>query len=129
MQDFFGSAGAQLDWLDRTFKTQYAKAQKFPQFGRVFSKVQEYIEGVSTVANEAADNAPSILPKLEGWRDLAKTGLKPADDKAMAAPILESKLEWTRVDGELVAIDDARCLPSFIGYRHVRSRSSSLCHR
>lgn len=129
MQDFFGSAGAQVDWLDRTFKTQYAKAQKFPQFGRVFSKVQEYIEGVSTLANQAADNAPFILPKLEGWRDLAKTDLKPADAKAVAAPLFESTLEWPRVDGELVAIDDARCLLSCSGCRHVRSRSSSLCHR
>ena len=108
VQDFFGSAGAQVDWLDRTFKTQYAKAQKFPQFGRVFNKVQEYIEGVSTLANQAADNAPSILPKLEGWRDLAKTGLKPEDAKAVAAPIFEGTLSWTRVDGELVPIDEAR---------------------
>lgn len=108
VQDFFGSAGAQVDWLDRTFKTQYAKAQKFPQFGRVFSKVQDYIEGISTLANQAADNAPSILPKLEGWRDLAKTGLKPEDAKAVAAPIFEGTLSWTRVDGELVPIDEAR---------------------
>lgn len=108
MQDFFGSAGAQVDFLDRTFKTQYAKAQKFPQFGSVFSKVQDYIEGISTLANQAADNAPSILPKLEGWRDLAKTGLKPEDAKAVAAPIFEGTLSWARVDGELVPIDEAR---------------------
>lgn len=128
MQDFFGSAGAQVDWLDRTFKTQYAKAQKFPQFGRVFNKVQEYIEGVSTLANQAADNAPSILPKLEGWRDLAKTGLKPADAKAVAAPLFEGTLEWTRVDGELVSIDDARA-DGFEGEAGVVFTDSELRER
>lgn len=107
VQDFFGSAGAQVDWLDRTFKTQYAKAQKFPEFGKVFNKLQDYIEGVSTLANEAADNAPSILPKLENWRDLAKTGLKEADAKAVAAPIFEGTLSWARVRGQLVPMDEA----------------------
>lgn len=107
VQDFFGSAGAQVDWLDRTFKTQYAKAQKFPAFRAVFNKLQDYIEGVSTLANEAADNAPSILPKLENWRDLAKTGLKEADAKAVAAPIFEGTLSWTRVRGQLVPMDEA----------------------
>lgn len=107
VQDFFGSAGAQVDWLDRTFKTQYAKAQKFPAFRAVFNKLQDYIEGVSTLANEAADNAPSILPKLENWRDLAKTGLKEADAKAVAAPIFEGTLSWARVRGQLVPMDEA----------------------
>jgi len=104
--DFVGNAGAQVDWLDRTFKTQYAKAQKFPAFGRVFNKLQEYIEGVSTLANQAADNAPSILPKLETWRDLAKTGLSEADAKAVAEPIFQGTLEWVRKDGKLVRVDD-----------------------
>ncbi len=107
VQDFFGSAGAQVDWLDRTFKTQYAKAQKFPAFRAVFNKLQDYIEGVSTLANEAADNAPSILPKLENWRDLAKTGLKEADAKAVAAPIFEGTLSWARVRGQLVPMEEA----------------------
>ncbi len=107
VQDFFGSAGAQVDWLDRTFKTQYAKAQKFPAFRAVFNKLQDYIEGVSTLANEAADNAPSILPKLENWRDLAKTGLKESDAKAVAAPIFEGTLSWARVRGQLVPMDEA----------------------
>lgn len=111
--DFMGSAGTQVDWLDKTLKTQYAKAQKFPEFGKVFNKLQEYIEGVSSMANQAADQAPSILPKLDTFSDLWEHGgilghgLSKADRKAVAAPIFEGTLNWTRdARGNLVRIDD-----------------------
>lgn len=108
-QDFLGSAGTKVDWLDRTFKTQYAKAQKFPEFGKVFNRLQQYIESVSSLANQAADRAPSILPKLESVSDLWKHGiwrhgLKAEDKQAIAAPIFEGTLEWARKDGKLVRV-------------------------
>lgn len=108
-QDFLGSAGTKVDWLDRTFKTQYAKAQKFPEFGKVFNRLQQYIESVSSLANQAADRAPSILPKLESVSDLWKHGiwrhgLKAEDKQAIAAPIFEGTLEWARKDGALVRV-------------------------
>jgi hypothetical protein len=110
-KDFFGNAGIRVDWLDKSLKTQYAKADKFPAFGKVFNKVQDYIEGVSALANEAADKAPSILPKLDTFSDLWKSGilnhgLKPEDRKAVAAPVFDGTLEWSRVDGKLVRTDD-----------------------
>ena len=36
-------------------------------------------------ATEAANEAPSILPKLETWRDLGKKPVSAADAKAMIA--------------------------------------------
>ena len=69
--------------------------------------VQKYIEDTSTLANEASNQAPSILPKLEDWRDLKKSfseyGLSTADAKAIAGPIFTGTLEDSKVysDSEL----------------------------
>jgi hypothetical protein len=84
----FSQAGARNAFLDavtthgstsfwgRTVGTQYHKAQKNPTtFGKVFDAVQDYISATSTFANQAADMAPSLLPKLDTWRDLRAGGL------------------------------------------------------
>lgn len=113
--DFVGSAGVQMDWLDKTLKTQYAKAERFPEFGKVFNKLQDYIEGVSSFANQAADKAPDILPKLDSFKDLMRDGpasllrhgLSQEDIKALSAPVFEGTLNWTRdANGELVKTED-----------------------
>jgi tRNA G10 N-methylase Trm11 len=94
--DFVGSAGAKVSWWDKHLGTQYAKAEKFPAYKRVFERVQKYIEDVSTLANEAADQAPAILPKLQTWKDLRASfqqfGLEKADAVAVAAPIFQGTL-------------------------------------
>ena len=60
----------------RTVGTQYHKAQTHPRtFGRVFDAVQDYIKDTSVFANRAADLAPSLLPKLDTYKDLTKGGL------------------------------------------------------
>ncbi|MGC3944590.1 MAG: PLxRFG domain-containing protein [Chryseolinea sp.] len=112
--DFVGRAGAKVDWLDRSLKTQYAKAQKLPEFGKVFNKVQDYIETFSALGNEAADMAPSILPKLDTMRDLMpdgpksllRNGLAKQDIDAIARPIFEGTLAWRREDGQLKPIKE-----------------------
>ncbi len=106
LSDLMGNAGAKVSWWDKTLGTQYAKAQKFPEFKKVFDSVQTYIEGVSTLANEAANEAPTILPKLETWRDLKNFGIKPEDAKAIAAPVFEGTLNYARDNGKLVKVDD-----------------------
>lgn len=110
--DLLSSPG-KVSWWDKTIGTQYAKAEKYAKHGdtagfkTVFDAVQDYHEDISTLANEAADAAPTILPKLDGWRDLLKSGLSKEDSKAVAAPMFEGTLEWARnADGELVRIDD-----------------------
>ncbi len=109
--DMIGSAGAKVSWWDKTLATQYAKAEKHPAYKRVFEQVQSYIEDVSTLANEAADLAPSILPRLESWKDLRRSfrrfGLSKADSDAVAAPLFEGTLSWARDDeGRPVRVDD-----------------------
>lgn len=101
--DFMGNAGAKVSWWDKTLATQYAKAEKFPAFKRVFDHAQQYLEDVSSLANQAADKAPSILPKLETWKDLKKFGLSEADAKAVAGPIFTGTLTDEKVysDAEL----------------------------
>ena len=103
VNDMLGSAGAKMSVWDKTLATQYAKAERFPAFKRVFDRVQQYIEDVSTLANTAADLAPSILPKLETWKDLRKTGLSAEDATAVAGPIFTGTLTDEKVysDAEL----------------------------
>ena len=109
LADRFKSAGEQVGWWQKTVGTQYDKAKSHPAFGRVFNHVQQYIEDTSMLANEAADKAPAILPKLESVRDVfnaAKRGLSKADQTALAAPVFEGTLSWSRQGGKLVKFDD-----------------------
>lgn len=106
LADLLGGGGAKVSWWDKTLGTQYAKAEKHPAFKRVFEHVQNYIEDVSSLANEAADAAPGILPKLEKWQDLRKFGIEAKDAQAIAAPVFEGTLTYARDQGKLVKIDD-----------------------
>lgn len=108
VSDLFSSAGEKVSWWQKTVGTQYAKAQQHPEFKKVFDAVQGYIEDTSSLANEAADFAPSILPKLESLSDItdrSKYGLNGTDAAAVAAPIFEGTLNYGRQSGKLVAID------------------------
>jgi hypothetical protein len=104
--DHLGDAGGHASWWDKTLGTQYAKAQKYARnpatagFKTVFDAVQSYLEGVSTLANESADQAPGILPPLDTWRDLARRGLSDTDAQAVAAPIFEGTLVDKKVYNE-----------------------------
>lgn len=97
------SAGAKVTWWDRTIGTQYAKAQKFPGFKAVFDRAHRYLEDTSSMANEAADKARDILPKLETWKDIGKAPLSTKDAQAIAAPIFTGTLTDQKVydDAEL----------------------------
>lgn len=95
--DLMGEAGGIGTWA-KTVGTQYAKAKQHPStFGRVFDAVQDYIKDINVFANTAADQAPSILPKLEHWTDLKKSGAEPEDMKAAGAAIWKGTLEDKRV--------------------------------
>lgn len=111
VMDRFRDAGAKVSWWDKTLGTQYDKAKRLPAFGKVFDRVQQYLEDTSTLANEAADQAPSILPKLDSVRDVwdaAKRGLSTKDREAIKAPIFEGTLIWTRdANGKLIRMEDA----------------------
>lgn len=103
MQDFMRSR-QRFNWWDKTVGTDYAKAQKNPEYAAVFYGAQEYVDDVSRFATEPADLAPLILPKMHSLRDVgavAKSGVSrkhKADIAAASRAWLEGTLEdrvWT----------------------------------
>lgn len=95
--DLFRS-GRTFNALHRSIGTQYHKAKVDPQnFGRVFNLAQQYIDDVSRTANEAADQAPDLLPKMERVRDafsqLAQVRTDERDSRALADPIFTGTME------------------------------------
>lgn len=110
VQDLFNRTG-KLHWWHKTVGTMNNLAQRSPEFKRVYDATQNFINDVSAYGTAAADLAPTILPKLEGWKDIAAKPLSPADTKAISAPIFEGTLTWAR-DGKgrpvkLASLEDA----------------------
>lgn len=96
--DLITSSGSKgrLSWWHKTVGTQYNLAQRSPAFKRVFDAVQSFINDTSDYATQAANLAPSILPRLENWHDITKQPLAAKDVKALAAPVFEGTLSWAR---------------------------------
>ncbi|RQF49547.1 SAM-dependent methyltransferase [Pseudomonas aeruginosa] len=100
------SAPGGLSWWHKTIGTMYNLAERSPAFKPVFESAQGFIDDVSYYASDAADLAPKLLPKLETWRDIAKSPVGAEDNKAVAKPVLEGTLMWARdVDGKPVRVD------------------------
>ena len=91
---------------DRSVGTMRNLAERMPAFKPVFEAAQQFIDDVSTLANEAADAAPRLLPRVDSWKDLKKQPISAADNKAVAAPVFEGTLMWGRdIDGTAVLVD------------------------
>ncbi len=56
--------------LNRTVGTQLHKAWKSPEYARVYRSVQDFLQDAQTMAYRASDKAKSLLPKLDGVRDV-----------------------------------------------------------
>jgi hypothetical protein len=86
---------------DRTVGTQINKARKSPEFKRVFDKANEFIRDISYFASTAADEAPTLLPKLESITSLGKglmgtmTGKRQAQLREAAQVVYEGTLAKT----------------------------------
>ena len=96
LNDHFGGYPGKLSWWHKTVGSMYNLAERSPMFKRVFDAAQNFINDVSYYGTEAANQAPKILPKLETFRDLAKTPISAEDNKALASPIFEGTLSWAR---------------------------------
>ena len=48
------------------------------------------------LANDAADAAPNLLPRVDSWRDLKKKPVSAQDNQAVAKPLFEGILLWAR---------------------------------
>ncbi|QEL64791.1 hypothetical protein OTERR_13150 [Oryzomicrobium terrae] len=101
------SAPGGLSWWHKTVGTMYNLAQRSPAFKPVFEAAQGFVDDVSHYANDAADLAPKLLPKLDGWRDIMKSPVSAEDNKVLAVPVFEGSLSWTRDEsGKPVRVDD-----------------------
>ena len=95
VSDFMDNAG-RLGWWHKTVGSMYHLAQKSAPFKAVYDSVQKFLNDVSFYATEAADLAPTLLPKLDALADIKKQPLSAADTKALAAPVFEGTLLWGR---------------------------------
>lgn len=96
-----------LNWWHKTIGTMYNLAERSPEFKPVFEAAQGFVDDVSHYATDAAELAPRLLPKLEEWRDITKSPVSAADNKAVAKPVFEGTLAWARDDnGEPVRVAD-----------------------
>lgn len=102
------SAPGTLSWWHKTVGTPYNLAERYPAFKRVFDAAQGFISDVSHYANDAANLAPRLLPKLEQWKDITKQPISAADNAAIEKPINEGTTLWTRDEaGRPLLISDA----------------------
>jgi hypothetical protein len=85
-----------FNWWNNTIGTQYQKAQQDKHFKRVFDATQDYILDVSRLANQSADLARDLLPKLENFSDVLKH-TSTADVQAIAKPVFQGTLSEKRV--------------------------------
>ena len=81
---------------DKSVGTMRNLAERAPAFKPVYEAAQRFIDDVATMANDAADMAPRVLPRVDSWRDLAKKPISAADNKAVAKPLFEGTLLWAR---------------------------------
>ncbi|WP_057092015.1 PLxRFG domain-containing protein [Comamonas thiooxydans] len=121
LADIKGSALSQLDNIlshpgkvsmwDKTVGTMRHLAERNPFFKPVYESAQQNIDDVSMLANDAADQAPRILPRVDSMGDiLGKNRKRPvsaADNKAVARPLFEGTLLWGRdLNGQAVLVED-----------------------
>ena len=91
VQDAFHSVKT-FNWWQRTVGTQYDKAQSNPLFKRVFDAGQRFLQDTSQIAMNAADLAPSILPKLGSIRDVFRAGVTEKDMAAVSKAVFQGTL-------------------------------------
>ncbi|WP_159917913.1 PLxRFG domain-containing protein [Pantoea sp. 18069] len=96
---------------DKTVGTMRHLAERSPVFRPVYESAQRNIDDVSMLANDAADRAPRILPRVESMGDIVgknrKRPVSAEDNKAVARPLFEGTLLYGRdVDGKPALVDD-----------------------
>ena len=101
-----GHPGTVSLW-DKTVGTMLNLAEKAPAFKPVFESAERFLDDISDLANDAADRAPRLLPRVDSWRDLSKRPISAIDSKAVSKPLFEGTLLWARdVDGTPVKVDE-----------------------
>ena len=85
---------------DKTVGTMRHLSERNPAFKPVFDSAQQFIDDVAMLANDVANVAPRILPRVETLGDIfgknRKQAISPEDNKAVAKPLFEGTLLWAR---------------------------------
>lgn len=121
-------------WWHGTVGTQYHKVQVEADFRHVYERAQAYIDDMARYANEAGDQAPDLLPKLETLSD-AVAGLFSIDaDKRDAEAIANEPLmrsgQYTvdvcvaDSDGQLVRDTAGEELRQFFGMSETQGEAN-----
>jgi hypothetical protein len=92
-------------WWHSTVGTQLHKAKTNKEFGKVYYAVQDFMKDVSRMATIAADEAPDLLPQIDGLADIKKVmpqmGIaghrqRKADMKAASDALFDGTLRYNR---------------------------------
>ena len=106
----FTHEGKVSRWF-KTVGTMGHLAKLNPAFKPVFDSAQQFNDDISMMANDSANHAPRLIPRVEGLGDIIgknrKTPVSAADNKAVAKPLFEGTLLWTRdIDGKPILAED-----------------------
>ncbi len=112
VHDAMNQAPGTVHWWHKTVGTMNNLAERNPAFKPVFDAAQQFTDDVSSLANDVANLAPRLIPRLESLGDLkfwGKDARKPIsgeDNTAIAKPLFEGTLMWTRdIHGKPVTVD------------------------
>lgn len=81
---------------DKTVGTMRHIAERYPAFKPVFDAAQQFLDDVASVANEAADMAPRLIPRVDTMRDMLKKPISVADNRAIGKALFSGTLDWGR---------------------------------
>ena len=95
LSSFSTHPGTVSGWW-KTVGSMYGLAQKNPEFKPVFDAGQRFLNDVSYYATEAANLAPTLLPKLKSIRDMFKAAIPHSDNKPLADALFQGTLSWKR---------------------------------
>ncbi len=88
-----------LIW-DKTVGTMRHVSERYPAFKPVFESAQQFIDDVSSVANQAAQVAPRLIPRVETLGDMLgknrKRAISVGDNKAIGKALFGGTLDWGR---------------------------------
>ena len=98
---------------DRTVGTMRHVSERYPAFKPVFESAQQFIDDVSSVANQAAQVAPRLIPRVETLGDMLgknrKRAISVGDNKAIGKALFGGTLDWGRDQhGKAMPMDDLR---------------------
>lgn len=98
---------------DKTVGTMRHVSERYPAFKPVFESAQQFIDDVSSVANQAAQVAPRLIPRVETLGDMLgknrKRAISVGDNQAIGKALNGGTLDWGRDQhGKAMPMDDLR---------------------